>query len=75
MTKTRKEVEFLKENWRKDPCYDLEDVEGFEEYKAELHLFSVEQELKWEKQRYKLLAEVIRNYRRAHSELMELFNG
>jgi acetamidase/formamidase len=34
--KTRLEVERLKENWLKDPCYDIEQVEGFEDYKEEL---------------------------------------
>jgi hypothetical protein len=34
--KTREEVEALKANWLSDPIWDIEDTEGFEEYRAEL---------------------------------------
>jgi len=34
--KTREEVEKLKHNWLRDPCWDIYDTEGFEEYKEEL---------------------------------------
>ena len=34
--KTQEEVEELKRQWRKDPCWDIYDTEGFEEYKDEL---------------------------------------
>jgi hypothetical protein len=34
--KTEKEIEDLKANWIKDPCWDIEDTEGFEEHKEEL---------------------------------------
>lgn len=37
--KTRQEVEELKQNWIIDPCYEIEDSEGFEEYREELKLF------------------------------------
>ena len=34
--KTRKTIEELKQNWKSDPCWDIEDTEGFEEHKKEL---------------------------------------
>lgn len=33
---TREEIEKLKENWLQDPCWDIEDTEGFEEHREEL---------------------------------------
>lgn len=34
--KTQEEIEALKSNWIKDPCWDIEDTEGFEDHKEEL---------------------------------------
>lgn len=34
--KTRKEIENLKQNWKSDPCWDIEETEGFEDHKKEL---------------------------------------
>ena len=42
MAKTRDEVEELKANWSCDPCWDLEDTEGFEEYADELRKYQEE---------------------------------
>lgn len=33
---TREEIEKLKESWRRDPCWDIEDTEGFSEHHEEL---------------------------------------
>lgn len=41
---SRAEVEDLKRNWRQDPCWDLADTEGFEEYREELAAFQQEHE-------------------------------
>jgi hypothetical protein len=38
--KSREEVEKLKSDWKSDPCWDIEDTEGFEEYHDELAGFS-----------------------------------
>lgn len=35
-TKTNEEIEALKQSWKKDPCWDIEDSDGFEAYRAEL---------------------------------------
>lgn len=48
MSKTRNEVENLKRQWVVDPCWDLEDTEGFEEHKDELLEFRLKQEKKRE---------------------------
>ena len=34
--KTKQELDALKVNWLADPCWDIEDTEGFEEHKTEL---------------------------------------
>jgi hypothetical protein len=48
--KTREDVEELKRNWCKDPCWDLPTTEGFEEYREELTQFSNRMEEKWERE-------------------------
>jgi hypothetical protein len=45
--KTRQDVEFLKANWKDDPCWDLETTVGFEAYKDELLKYRLSQEEKW----------------------------
>lgn len=37
--KTRKEIEALKTNWLRDPCWDVEGTEGFEAHHDELLAF------------------------------------
>lgn len=37
--KSREEIELLKENWKKDPCWDIYDTEGFEDHFEELSSF------------------------------------
>jgi hypothetical protein len=37
--KTREEVEKLKEQWKADGCWNIENTEGFEEYHDELLAF------------------------------------
>jgi len=51
MSKTTAELDALKANWLKDPCWDLATTEGFEEYHSELDKFQDEQEAKWKAQR------------------------
>ena len=45
--KRRSEVEELKRQWLEDPCWDIEETEGFEEYKEELLRFRLYQEKAW----------------------------
>lgn len=44
---TRKEIEDLKHNWNGDPCWDIEDTEGFEDHKEELELHRYKMQEKW----------------------------
>lgn len=53
--KTQNEIEELKRNWKSDPCWDIEETEGFEEHKEELKQFRLDQEKEWEARRYNSL--------------------
>lgn len=46
--RTPEEIEQLKTNWLADPCWDIEDEEGFEAHREELLAFHKEQSAKWE---------------------------
>lgn len=45
--KSREEVQRLKSQWIDDPCWDLEDTPGYEEYYEELLACRQNQERKW----------------------------
>lgn len=62
--KTREDIEKLKKSWLADPCWDIEDSEGFEEFKEELTAFHKEQDEKWEKK--KLEREIARGEKVGH---------
>jgi hypothetical protein len=44
---TEKEIEKLKQDWADDPCWDIEDTEGFEEHHKELKEFSDKMKAQW----------------------------
>ena len=46
--KTREEIEELKRQWTRNPIWDIETSEGFEEYHKELEVYSLEWRIKWE---------------------------
>ena len=46
-TKTREEIESLKASWSEDPCWDIEDTEGFEEHRAELLAYREKRGAEW----------------------------
>lgn len=48
--KTREEVDELKRQWRNDPCWDLGDEDGFEEYWGELNQYRRDCEMMWKEQ-------------------------
>lgn len=54
--KTPEEIEALKWNWVNDPCWDIEDTEGFEAHRDELAVFRQEREAVWEAARQSRLA-------------------
>ena len=47
--RTPGEIQALKDNWYKDPCYDIEDTVGFEAHRAELQQYRYECEAHWKK--------------------------
>ena len=47
MAKTREEVEALKADWLKDPIWDIEDTEGFEDHHDELKAFHDQMRKEW----------------------------
>jgi hypothetical protein len=49
MPKDINDIAKLKANWLKDPCWDIEDTEGFEEYRDQLTIFRLETERGWAK--------------------------
>lgn len=51
--KTPEDIQALKDNWRHDPCYDIEDAEGFEEHREELKAYREERELYWKERAQK----------------------
>lgn len=42
--KTQEEIQTLKDSWKKDPCWDIEDTEGFEEHHQELMAWRIQYE-------------------------------
>jgi hypothetical protein len=44
---TIEELESLKRDWLNDPCWDIEDTEGFEDHREELLMFSDQEHQKW----------------------------
>lgn len=45
--KTQEEIESLKESWKYDPIWDIEETEGFEDHKEELSSFRKECQEIW----------------------------
>jgi len=45
------ELRLLKRDWKRDPCWDIEETEGFEAHRDELLAFRKEQEQIWNAER------------------------
>ena len=45
--KTQDEIYRLQWNWKNDPCWDLEETEGFEDHRAELLKYRLDSEFQW----------------------------
>ncbi|EIY4766849.1 hypothetical protein MM188_003231 [Vibrio cholerae] len=67
--KTREQVEALKLDWANDPCWDIEDTEGFEAYYDELKEYHKKCEDEWEKAYEKREALELDNLKRELEEL------
>lgn len=48
MKKTTEEIEKLKASWLADPCWDIEDTEGFEDHREELLAYHEQVRSEWE---------------------------
>ena len=48
--KTPSEIAALKMDWKQDPCWDIEDTEGFEAHYDELKAFSLEMRAIWKRE-------------------------
>ena len=59
MVQSRSAIEHLKRNWFNNPCWDIEDTEGFETHYIELKAFRIGCELYWDSTRAK--AKALRN--------------
>lgn len=53
MPKTKEELDYLKLSWERDPNWDIEETEGFEEYRDELLAFRQQKEREWKEKRAK----------------------
>ncbi len=53
--KTQAELKALKNNWLSDPCWDIEDTEGFFEHRDELKVFRLDKEREQKAQRHNRL--------------------
>ncbi len=49
-TKKREDVERLKAGWKNDPCFDLYNIEGFEEFWDELREYQEHCEAAWKQE-------------------------
>jgi predicted ATPase len=47
---TQQELQRLKDHWSRDPCYNLEDAEGFEQHRAELLAYSEQWKAQWKRE-------------------------
>mgnify|MGYP000499881927 CR=1 FL=1 len=64
--KTRAEIDKLILDWREDPCWELEDTEGFEDHRTELLGVRMECEAKWK-------ARAEREHAEARAKLLQPF--
>jgi len=55
--KTPEEIQKLKDGWRHDPIWDIENTEGFEAHFNELKTYRLEVEKEWQERREKQLLE------------------
>ncbi len=74
--KTREELRVLQTNWRSDPCWDIEETEGFEEYREELKTYRSFVEDMWREDKYRRLVRMSNKYACSielaeHIELLE----
>lgn len=72
--KTREDVEDLKHKWKQDPCWDIEETEGFEEYRDELKAFRLNTEAKWKSDQEENIKQLCTKYN-CNREMLELLQS
>lgn len=55
-TKTQDQINALKANWEKDPCWDIENSDGFEDHEEELLAFRLQKEAEWQSEAEEAIA-------------------
>ena len=60
--KTEQDLRDLIINWESDPCWNIEETEGFEEYKESLKSFRLEKEAEWKAERETTIKEKRKKY-------------
>lgn len=55
----REEIDTLKANWLKDPCWDIEDTPGFEAHRDELVAFHKQMKAEWDAAYYQRIIDAI----------------
>jgi hypothetical protein len=58
--KTEKELDDLKANWRHDPCWDIDETEGFEAHTEELKAYKAEMTQQWDNERKQIIKDKAR---------------
>lgn len=59
---TQEQVENLKAQWKADPCWDIEDTEGFEKHREELKAFHDQVRAEWDAKEAKRVSEKCAKY-------------
>lgn len=72
--KTKEDIKRLKLNWEFDPSWDIEDTDGFEEYREELRAFRLETEAKWKADRENETIRLCEKYH-CNRELLKLIQS
>lgn len=55
--RTREDLDVLKAQWAEDPCWDIENTEGFESHCDELLAFRTVTEAEWARERRRTIEE------------------
>jgi hypothetical protein len=66
---TQNQINDLKANWLKDPCWDIENTEGFEDHEEELLSYRKEVEAEWDA-KHKAKAEKRADYVRVQTGVL-----
>ena len=72
--KTEQDLKDLIKSWENDPCWDIEETEGFEEYKEPLKSYRLAKEKYWEVKHELRVLEECKKYG-CNEELLKLLES